>query len=68
MSTQIYPLLSGVSKDERSIAAPIVLWENSRSTFAGSRWMFVNLPLTASFWEQDGANEIVKWAQFCAKG
>ncbi|MEK4437939.1 beta-galactosidase [Paenibacillus sp. FSL K6-2862] len=68
MSTQIYPLLFGVSKDERSIAAPVVLWENSRSTFAGSRWMFVHLPLTASFWEQDGAKEIVKWAQFCAKG
>ncbi|MFS0872941.1 beta-galactosidase [Paenibacillus xylanilyticus] len=68
MSTQIYPLLCGVSKDGRSIAAPVVLWENSRSTFAGSRWMFVHLSLTASFWEENGAAEIVKWAQFCAKG
>ncbi|MGF9700035.1 beta-galactosidase [Paenibacillus sp. MABNR03] len=68
MSTQIYPLLCGVSKDGRSIAAPVVLWENSRSTFAGSRWMFVHLPLTASFWEENGAAELVKWAQFCAKG
>lgn len=68
MSTQIYPLLRGMSKDGRSVAAPIVLWENSRGTFVGSRWMFVHLPLTTSFWTQDGAAEIVKWAQFCAQG
>ncbi|WP_338588461.1 beta-galactosidase [Paenibacillus sp. Y5S-9] len=68
MSTQIYPLLRGMSKDGRSIAAPVVLWENSRGTFVGSRWMFVHLPLTTSFWTQDGADEIVKWAQFCAQG
>lgn len=68
MSTQIYPLLCGWSKDERKISAPVVLWENSRSTFSGSRWMFVHVPLTTSFWEQDGATEIVRWAQFCAKG
>ncbi|MEK4076976.1 beta-galactosidase [Paenibacillus sp. FSL M7-0656] len=68
MSTQIYPLLRGMSKDGRSVAAPVVLWENSRGTFVGSRWMFVHLPLTTSFWTQDGAAEIVKWAQFCAQG
>ncbi|MCW3794861.1 beta-galactosidase [Paenibacillus sp. LS1] len=68
MSTQIYPLLRGMSKDGRSIAAPVVLWENSRGTFVGSRWMFVHLPLTTKFWTQDGAAEIVKWAQFCAQG
>lgn len=68
MSTQIYPLLCGMSKDGRSVAAPVVLWENSRGTFVGSRWMFVHLPLTTSFWEQDGAAEIVRWAQFCAQG
>ncbi|WP_433582015.1 beta-galactosidase [Paenibacillus amylolyticus] len=68
MSTQIYPLLRGMSKDGRSIAAPVVLWENSRGTFVGSRWIFVHLPLTTSFWTQDGADEIVKWAQFCAQG
>lgn len=68
MSTQIHSLLRGINKDDRSIAAPIVLWENSRGTFVGSRWMFVHLPLTPSFWEQDGAAEIVKWAQFCAQG
>lgn len=68
MSTQIYPLLRGMNKDGRSIAAPVVLWENSRGSFVGSRWMFVHLPLTTSFWTQDGADEIVKWAQFCAQG
>ncbi|SDM01015.1 Beta-galactosidase [Paenibacillus sp. OK060] len=68
MSTQISPLLRGRSKDGRNIAAPIVLWENSRSTFAGSRWLFVHLPLTATFWDQNGAAEIVNWAQYCAKG
>lgn len=68
MSTQIYPLLTGVSKDGRHIAAPVVLWENSRATFKGSRWMFVNQPLTASFWEKGGAAELLKWAEFCANG
>ncbi|GIO32800.1 MULTISPECIES: beta-galactosidase [Paenibacillus] len=68
MSTQIYPLLKGISAEGREIAAPVVLWENSRVTFAGSRWMFVFLPLKAAFWENGGSERLLAWAQFCAKG
>lgn len=68
MSTQIYPLLKGVSAEGREIAAPVVLWENSRVTFAGSRWMFVFLPLKAAFWDNGGAERLLAWARFCAKG
>ncbi|WP_433618117.1 beta-galactosidase [Paenibacillus cellulositrophicus] len=68
MSTQIYPLLTGLSAEEREIAAPIVLWENSRVTFAGSRWMFVFLPLTEAFWSGKGAAHLIDWARFCARG
>ncbi|BBH21945.1 hypothetical protein Back11_32900 [Paenibacillus baekrokdamisoli] len=67
MSTQIYPLLKGLNAQGREIAAPIVLWENSRGDFAGSRWLFVNLPLHARFLEQGGANALASWAAFCAK-
>lgn len=68
MSTQIYPLLTGISTDGRSVSAPVVLWENSRGTFAGSRWLFVHAPLTDLFWQKDGVEEIARWAKFCAKG
>ncbi|SCY66636.1 Beta-galactosidase [Paenibacillus polysaccharolyticus] len=68
MSTQIHALLTGINQDGRSIAAPMVLWENIRGSFGGSRWLFVNLPLTDSFWTQNGAAEIVKWGVFCAQG
>ncbi|WP_138495083.1 alpha-amylase family protein [Paenibacillus pinistramenti] len=68
MSTQIYPLLKGISAEGREIAAPVILWENSRVTYAGSRWMFIGLPLTEAFWSQGGATRLADWAQFCAKG
>ncbi|PTU47901.1 glycoside hydrolase [Paenibacillus polymyxa] len=68
MNTQIYPLLKGVSKDGRDIAAPGVLWEHARGLFAGARWMFIHVPLRASFWEQDGEQLLAQWARFCAKG
>lgn len=68
MSTQIHAMLKGINKDGRSTTAPIVLWENSRGTFGGSRWLFVNLSLTPFFWTQNGAAEIAKWGEFCAQG
>lgn len=68
MSTQIYPLLKGISEESREVAAPVVLWENSRGEFIGSRWMFVNVPLTASFWNEGGAETLSAWAAFCARG
>ncbi|MDO7908177.1 beta-galactosidase [Paenibacillus sp. JX-17] len=68
MSTQIYPLLKGVSAAGREIAAPVVLWENSRGTYSGSRWLFIHLPLTAAFWEQSGMEQMLNWAAYCARG
>ncbi|MFD0693933.1 beta-galactosidase [Paenibacillus sp. GCM10027628] len=68
MSTQIYPLLKGVSKEGREVAAPVVLWENSRGEYVGSRWIFVNVPLSSSFWEAGGAQALMSWAAFCAIG
>ncbi|MGO4495205.1 beta-galactosidase [Paenibacillus sp. 2RAB27] len=68
MSTQIYPLLKSIGKTGREVAAPVVLWENSRGAFIGSRWMFVNVPLSPSFWSEGGAQKLVQWAKFCASG
>lgn len=68
MSTQIYPLMKGISKEGREVAAPVVLWENSRGDFVGSRWLFVNVPLSAGFWKDGGAQALLAWATFCAKG
>lgn len=67
MSTQVYPLLKGISGEGREVAAPVVLWEHSRGDFAGSRWLFVNLPPSASFWDQGGIKALAEWSAFCAK-
>ncbi|MFC5651865.1 beta-galactosidase [Paenibacillus solisilvae] len=67
MSTQIYPLLKGVSAEGREIAAPVVLWENYRGDFAGSRWLFVNTGLKADFLKQGGLEALAAWSAFCAK-
>lgn len=68
MSTRIYPVLKGLSKEGRETGAPAVLWENPLGVFAGSRWLFVNVPLHAEFWTQGGAAALSKWISFCAKG
>ncbi|MDF2644367.1 MAG: glycoside hydrolase [Paenibacillus sp.] len=68
MCTQIYPLLKSISKEGREVAAPVVLWENSRGAFIGSRWMFVNVPLSPSFWNEGGAQALMTWAAFCESG
>ncbi|KOR88480.1 beta-galactosidase [Paenibacillus solani] len=68
MDTRIYPLLKGRTANGREVAAPVVLWENVGGPFLGGRWLFVNQPLSASFWEQDGAEEVHRWAAFCSKG
>ncbi|OMD90063.1 MULTISPECIES: beta-galactosidase [Paenibacillus] len=68
MSTRIYPLLKGITSEGRETAAPVVLWENTIGLYAGSRWLFVNTPATASFWEQKGPSAISNWARFCSKG
>ncbi|WP_082926750.1 alpha-amylase family protein [Paenibacillus tuaregi] len=68
MSTRIYPLLKGLTKDKRETAAPAVLWENTLGGFAGSRWLFVNVPLEDAFWAQGGVKALAKWISFTAKG
>ncbi|MDD9265551.1 beta-galactosidase [Paenibacillus sp. GCM10023248] len=68
MSTQIYPLLKGVSQEGREIAAPVVLWENTRGEFAGSRWLFVNTTIRGTFWANGGAQSLIAWAAMCAQG
>src|SRR4029453_2585414 len=68
MDAQLYPLLKGVSAEGREVAAPVVLWENTKGMFAGARWLFVNQPLSDLFWQSGGAQELSRWAQFCGEG
>lgn len=68
MDTRIYPLLKGISADSREVAAPAVLWENNGGPYAGSRWLFINQPLTSAFLAGGGAKALAQWASFCAKG
>jgi hypothetical protein len=67
MSTQVHALLTGVSAEGREVAAPVVLWENSRGDYAGSRWLFVNVPLTSAFWSQGGAEALGTLAEFASR-
>ncbi|WEK55258.1 MAG: beta-galactosidase [Candidatus Cohnella colombiensis] len=66
MDTRIYPLLKGVTNDNREISAPVVLWEHVGGPFAGGRWLFINQEPGALLMEQ--AQALVGWATFCAKG
>ncbi|MGG4146697.1 beta-galactosidase [Paenibacillus algorifonticola] len=68
MDAHIYPLLKGISATGREVAAPVVLWENTKGAFAGARWLFINQPLTNAFWLEGGAVELGRWAAFCAAG
>ncbi|WP_237088876.1 alpha-amylase family protein [Paenibacillus larvae] len=68
MDAHIYPLVKGISKEGREVAAPVVLLENTKGAFAGSRWIFVNQALTEAFWEEKGAQAVMEWAAFCARG
>ncbi|MGO4181367.1 beta-galactosidase [Paenibacillus sp. TAF43_2] len=68
MDAQLYPLLKGVSAEGREVAAPVVLWENTKGMFAGARWLFVNQPLTELFWQSGGADELRRWSEFCSAG
>lgn len=68
MDAQLYPLLTGVSSEGRNVAAPVVLWENTKGSFAGARWLFVNQPLTDRFWHGGGVQELRRWAAYCAEG
>lgn len=68
MDAHIYPLLKGVSAEGREVAAPAVLWENTKGDFAGGRWLFVNQPLGEAFFARGGASALRSWAAFCAAG
>ncbi|MFD2615663.1 beta-galactosidase [Paenibacillus gansuensis] len=68
MDAQIYPLLKGVSSTGRIVAAPAVLWEYTKGTYTGGRWLFLHLPAGPAFWEQGGAAALREWAEYCAAG
>ncbi|WP_274363913.1 beta-galactosidase [Paenibacillus thermotolerans] len=68
MDAHIYALLKGRSAEGREVAAPVVLWENTKGDFAGGRWLLVNQPLTDAFWQGGGADALQTWAEFCACG
>lgn len=68
MDARLYPLVKCLSADGREVAAPVVLIEHAKGTFAGGRWLLVNQRLTDGFWAKAGAAAIVDWAQFCARG
>ncbi|BBI31252.1 beta-galactosidase [Cohnella abietis] len=68
MNAHIHPLVTAISKEGRTVAAPVVLLENNRGVYAGGRWMFVNQPLRASFWNADGGDAILAWAEYCSRG
>ncbi|NGZ77633.1 beta-galactosidase [Saccharibacillus alkalitolerans] len=67
MSTRITPLLRAYDASDRPISAPAVLWEQMRGPFAGSRWVFVNRPLTAGLAEGEGLEALSRWAAFCGR-
>src|SRR5699024_911254 len=64
----IYPLLKGVTNNRREIAAPSVLIEHDRGTFAGARWIFINQILDQHFWNEQGATLITQLAKFVKAG
>lgn len=68
MDTRIYPLLTGTTDSGREVSAPAVLWEHVGGPYVGARWLFVNQPLSSSFWQGGGSEEVRRWAEFCALG
>ncbi|WP_219835005.1 alpha-amylase family protein [Paenibacillus sp. R14(2021)] len=68
MDAHIYPVLKGISAEGREVAAPAVLWENTKGDFAGGRWLFINQPLGADFFANGGADALRDWTAFCAAG
>ncbi|SDR98930.1 Beta-galactosidase GanA [Paenibacillaceae bacterium GAS479] len=69
MDAHLYPLLTGLDKDDRERCAPVVLLENTKGDFAGGRWIFANREAGASFWDGGkGAEALAAWAEFTARG
>ncbi|NQX67532.1 beta-galactosidase [Paenibacillus alba] len=68
MDAHLIPLLKGISREEREIAAPIVLLENTKGDFAGGRWIFANLVTDDTFWTQGGTTLLKELSAFTARG
>ncbi|WP_311519094.1 beta-galactosidase [Paenibacillus albidus] len=68
MDTRIYPLLKGVTAENREVSAPAVLWEHVGGPFAGGRWIFIGQPLPEEFWKRGGGEALNRWAAFAARG
>lgn len=68
MDAHIYPLLKGISKEGREVAAPVVLLENTKGAFAGGRWVLANQEVGSRFWSDGGIEAIAGWSAFCAQG
>ncbi|WP_299094425.1 hypothetical protein [uncultured Metabacillus sp.] len=68
MDARIYPLLKGVSKSGREVAAPSVLIENTKGKFTGGRWLFINQKVNEQFWTEKGAKAIEELALFATNG
>lgn len=67
MDAHIYPLLKGITAEGRDISAPVVLIENTKGTFAGGRWIFLNQRLDEQFWSF-GEEVLTTLAQYAAEG
>lgn len=68
MDARIYPLLKGISKTEREVAAPGVLIENTRGEFTGGRWLFINQQVNDAFWTDKGAKALQEFSSFVNSG
>lgn len=68
MDARIYPLLKGISKSGREVAAPAVLIENYKGTFTGGRWVFINQLFSSEFWNEKGCRFLLKLADFASRG
>ncbi|MFJ5759072.1 beta-galactosidase [Neobacillus sp. NPDC093182] len=68
MDARIFPLLRGISKSGREVAAPAVLIENYGGSFTGGRWVFINQLLTEGFWSEKGSLFLNKLADFTSSG
>ncbi|WP_062354013.1 beta-galactosidase [Bacillus kwashiorkori] len=68
MDAKIYPLLKGVAKSGREVAAPAVLIENANGKFKGGRWLFINQLVDAHFWTNKGLSALIEFSNFVSNG
>ncbi|MFC4778753.1 beta-galactosidase [Paenibacillus sp. GCM10023252] len=68
MDAHIYPLLKTVTEQGRELSAPVVLLENTKGQFSGSRWLLVNQELSEAFWTGGGSAALAEWARFTSQG